>query len=157
MPTKSWKNHLKKLHTYGSWEVFFSAAPAAQNSPELHFRFINSFIQSSLLRSLVVIVAWQSCLSLFDQVCLMVPSSNFVTGRVCIKLQLCAVVAVVHLKYCRLRCKRQRKLTVQIWQDISLLHTLSIYYDQVFTYTIVRQLTLLQTFYNPPSFSIYFF
>jgi hypothetical protein len=32
--------------------VFFSAAPTAQNSPEIHFRFINSFIQSSLLRSL---------------------------------------------------------------------------------------------------------
>ena len=31
---------------------FFSAAPTAQNSPELHFRFINSFIPSSLLRSL---------------------------------------------------------------------------------------------------------
>ena len=31
---------------------FFSAASTAQNSPELHFRFINSFIQSSLLRSL---------------------------------------------------------------------------------------------------------
>ena len=40
------------MHTYGSWEFFFSAAPTAQNSPELHFRFINSFIQSSLLRSL---------------------------------------------------------------------------------------------------------
>ena len=36
--------------------VFFSAAPTAQNSPELHFRFINSFIQSSLLRSLVLIL-----------------------------------------------------------------------------------------------------
>ena len=35
--------------------VFFSAAPTAQNSPELHFRFINSFIQLSLLRSLVKI------------------------------------------------------------------------------------------------------
>ena len=31
---------------------FFSAAPTAQNSPELHFRFINYFIQSCLLRSL---------------------------------------------------------------------------------------------------------
>ena len=29
------------------------AAPTAQNSPELPFRFINYFIQSSLLRSLV--------------------------------------------------------------------------------------------------------
>ena len=53
MPTKSWKNHLKKLHTYGSWKFFSSAAPTAQNSPYLHFRFINSFIQSSLLRSLI--------------------------------------------------------------------------------------------------------
>ena len=31
---------------------FFSAAPTAQNSPELHFRFINSFIQPSLVGSL---------------------------------------------------------------------------------------------------------
>ena len=38
------------MHTYGSWEVFFSAAPTAQNSPELHFRFIDSPIQSSVLK-----------------------------------------------------------------------------------------------------------
>ena len=30
---------------------FFSAAPTAQNSPELHFRFIDSPIQSSVLKS----------------------------------------------------------------------------------------------------------
>ena len=35
---------------------FFSAAPTAQNSPEIHFRFINSFIQPSLVGSLGV---WQ--------------------------------------------------------------------------------------------------
>ena len=40
------------MHTYGSWEFFLSAAPTAQNSPELHFRFINSFIQPSLVGSL---------------------------------------------------------------------------------------------------------
>ena len=33
---------------------FFSAAPTVQNSPELHFRFINSFIQPSRVGSLVV-------------------------------------------------------------------------------------------------------
>ena len=49
---KTLKNHPKKLHTYGSWEVFFSAAPTAQNSPELHFRFINSFIQPTRVESL---------------------------------------------------------------------------------------------------------
>jgi hypothetical protein len=32
-------------------EVFFSAAPSAQNSPELHFRFKDSPIQSSVLKS----------------------------------------------------------------------------------------------------------
>ena len=37
----------------GTWELFFSAAPTAQNSPKLHFRFMNSFFQSSLLRSLL--------------------------------------------------------------------------------------------------------
>ena len=62
LPTKSWKNHLKKLHTYGCWEVFFSAASTAQNSPELHFRFINSFIQSSLLRSLAIIIQFTNSL-----------------------------------------------------------------------------------------------
>ena len=31
---------------------FFYAAPTAQTSPELYFRFMNSFIQSSLLESL---------------------------------------------------------------------------------------------------------
>ena len=31
---------------------FFSAAPPAQNSPELHFHFINYFIQHSLVGSL---------------------------------------------------------------------------------------------------------
>ena len=34
---------------------FFSAAPPTQNSPELHFCFINFSIQSSLLESLVEI------------------------------------------------------------------------------------------------------
>ena len=35
------------------WQVggFFSAAPTAQNRSELHFRFINSFIQPSLVGS----------------------------------------------------------------------------------------------------------
>ena len=34
--------------------VFFSAAPTAQNSPELHARFINSFVQPSLVGSVMV-------------------------------------------------------------------------------------------------------
>ena len=38
-------------------ETFFlSAAPTAQNSPELYVCFINSFIQLSLLRSLLCIL-----------------------------------------------------------------------------------------------------
>ena len=53
MTTNSWKKHPKKLHTYGSWEFFLSAALTAPNSPELHFRFINSFIQPSLVGYLV--------------------------------------------------------------------------------------------------------
>ena len=56
LPTKSWKEHPKKLHTYGSWEFFYFAAPTAQKNPELHFCFINYFFQSSLLRSLVQII-----------------------------------------------------------------------------------------------------
>ena len=42
LSTKSWKNHPKKLHTYGRLVLF----------SELHFRVINSFIQPSLLESL---------------------------------------------------------------------------------------------------------
>ena len=52
MSTKNWKKHPKKLLTYGGWEFFSSAARDAPNSPELHFCFINSFIQPSLLGSL---------------------------------------------------------------------------------------------------------
>ena len=35
----------------GSFDFFFSAAPTDQNSPELNFCFINSFIQSSRVGS----------------------------------------------------------------------------------------------------------
>ena len=52
-PQKVEKTTSKSCILNGSWDYFFSAAPTAQNSPELHFRFINSFIQSSLLRSLI--------------------------------------------------------------------------------------------------------
>ena len=47
------KNTPKTCILMAVGRVFFSAAPTAQNSPELHFCFINSFIQSSLLRSLI--------------------------------------------------------------------------------------------------------
>ena len=40
------------MHTYGSGELFFSAAPTAKNSPELHFRFINFSIHPSCVGSL---------------------------------------------------------------------------------------------------------
>ena len=41
------------LHTY-VWQlgIFFSADPSAQNSRELHFHIINSFIHPSLVGSL---------------------------------------------------------------------------------------------------------
>ena len=37
------------------WQLggFFLCSPTAQNSPELHFRFINSFIQPSRVGSLI--------------------------------------------------------------------------------------------------------
>ena len=50
--TKSWKNHLKKMLTNDSLVFLFSAALTSQNSPELHFRFMNSFIQPSSVESL---------------------------------------------------------------------------------------------------------
>ena len=55
------KNHPKKLHTYGSWKVFFSPAPTAQKSADFHFRFVNSFIQPSLEGSLLTIELDQGC------------------------------------------------------------------------------------------------
>ena len=61
MPPKKWKKHPKKLHTFGSWEVFFSGAPPALNSPELHFRFINFSIQPSLLESLYGTLSVRGC------------------------------------------------------------------------------------------------
>ena len=54
------------MHTYGSWEFLFSAAPTAQNSPELHFRFINYFIQPSLVGSLISIFGTLECKNAFD-------------------------------------------------------------------------------------------
>ena len=62
-----WPEKVKKLaskvaHTRPR-PFFFSAAPTAQNRPELHFRFINSSIQSSLLRSLFSsFKSWFKCL-----------------------------------------------------------------------------------------------
>ena len=56
-----WPQKLKKKNTskncvlmvVGSF--FLSAAPTAQNSPELHFYFINSFIQPSRVESLCAV------------------------------------------------------------------------------------------------------
>ena len=48
----------KKLHTYGSWEFVFSAAQTAQNSPDLHFRFINYFIRPFRVGSLLITNCW---------------------------------------------------------------------------------------------------
>ena len=51
-PQKVEKTTPKSCILMAVGRFFFSAAPTAQNSPELNFRFINFFIQSSLLRSL---------------------------------------------------------------------------------------------------------
>ena len=45
--------YLWQLGVCSVGSLFFSAATTAPNSPELHFRFINSFIQPSLVASLV--------------------------------------------------------------------------------------------------------
>ena len=41
--TKSLKNHLKKLHTYGSWELFFLCSPNCQNQSRTSFPFYEFF------------------------------------------------------------------------------------------------------------------
>ena len=52
-PQKVEKNTSKMLLSYGSWKLFFSAVLPAQNSPEVHFYFINSPIHSSVLKSVL--------------------------------------------------------------------------------------------------------
>ena len=51
-PKKDEKVTSKSCTLMAVGRFFFSAAPTAQNSPELQFHFINSFIQLSLLGSL---------------------------------------------------------------------------------------------------------
>ena len=57
------KIFLKITYTIAVGSYFFSATPTAQNSPELHFRFINSFIQLSRVGSLFVMMFF----SLFEK------------------------------------------------------------------------------------------
>ena len=52
-PQKVEKTTPKSCILMAARSFFFSAAPTARNSPELHFRFINSFIQPSLVGSLL--------------------------------------------------------------------------------------------------------
>ena len=52
-PQKVEKTTPKSCILMAVGSFFLSAALTAQNSPELHYRFINSFIQSYLLRSLL--------------------------------------------------------------------------------------------------------
>ena len=51
-PKKDEKVTSKSCTLMAVGRFFFSAAPTAQNSPELQFRLKHSFIQPSLLRSL---------------------------------------------------------------------------------------------------------
>ena len=52
-PQKVERNTSKSCILMANVWVFFSAVPNAQNSPELHIRFINSPIQSSVLKSVI--------------------------------------------------------------------------------------------------------
>ena len=47
---------------------FFSAAPTAQNSQELHFCFINSSIQPSVVKSVLTPKTWFKMQSIWIQV-----------------------------------------------------------------------------------------
>ena len=53
-PRKIEKTTPKSCILMAVGSFFFSAAPTAQNCPELHFRFINSSIQPSLVKSLIL-------------------------------------------------------------------------------------------------------
>ena len=52
-PPQKVKKPPQKVAFLWQLRIFFSAAPTAQNSQELHFHFINSFTQTSLVGSLV--------------------------------------------------------------------------------------------------------
>ena len=52
-PQKVEKTTSKSCILMAVTSFFLSAAPTAQNSPEVHLCFIDSFIQSSLLMSLI--------------------------------------------------------------------------------------------------------
>ena len=81
---------------------FFSAAPTAQNSPELHFCFINYFIQLSRVGSLVFmyrIILFVASISRFSQL-LYVHKSE---GRYCIK-----ILQIRHKDFCKL-CRISNK------------------------------------------------
>ena len=52
-PQKNDKTSPKSSILMAAGSFFSSAAPTAENSPELHFRLINSIIQSSLVGSLL--------------------------------------------------------------------------------------------------------
>ena len=43
LPTKSSKNYLKKLLTYGSWEVFFLCSPDCPKESKTSFPFYKFF------------------------------------------------------------------------------------------------------------------
>jgi hypothetical protein len=55
-PQKVEKTTQKSCILMAVGNFFFSVAPPAQNSPELHFRFIIFFIQPSLLESLHITI-----------------------------------------------------------------------------------------------------
>ena len=57
---KNLKNTPKSCILMDIGSCCFFTAPTAQNSQEFHFRFINSFIQPSLVRSLSVSKVWSS-------------------------------------------------------------------------------------------------
>ena len=61
MPTKSWKKHLKKLHTYGSWEVFFLCSPDCPKQPRTSFPFYKFFypIVSAKVSGYYILSNWR--------------------------------------------------------------------------------------------------
>ena len=54
MPSKGWKKNSQNSCILIAVGFFSSLALTAQNSPELHFRFIDSPIQSSVLKSVLL-------------------------------------------------------------------------------------------------------
>ena len=130
---------------------FFSAAQSAQNSPELHFCFINFFIQPSLLESLV-----NANLKMFSTRSKKECSNSFSTSNFSFRKSDSWSRCVMHQRpynfYLIIYLKVFRTERYDVGQDY-----FSTYIQQLFTVNIYRILIgIVQVIYLQCTYSQYF-